>query len=334
MPRRVRIQFPGAIYHIVCRGNRGQEIFYSDVDRQDFLRTLGEACGKTAFEVHAYCLLATQLHLVLATPKANLVPGMQWMLSSYTLRANRRHALSGHLFAGRYKSVLVDGGTEGFLKSVCDYVHLRPARTGLLSPEERLTAFPWSSLPWCLAAPEHRPPWLRTEPLLREYDIPQDTAAGRAEFERRVEALRKGDSEGAAAEHLRSDWGLGSEAFRAGVLKRMDGKLREHHPAALKYQSAEAHAEEIIADELRRLRWSNADLALRLKGDPLKLQIANRLRKETVLPMTWISERLHLGTAKSARPRLRHWQSHQKAASAEEPRPSPAENAEFDVALL
>jgi putative transposase len=90
MPRQLRVEFAGAIYHLMSRGDRRENIFRDDVDRQDFLKTLAEACQKTGFQVHAYCLMGNHFHLVVETPEANLVAGMRWLLSTYTIRLNHR----------------------------------------------------------------------------------------------------------------------------------------------------------------------------------------------------------------------------------------------------
>ena len=83
-------------------------------------------------KVHAYCLMSNHFHLVLETHEANLVEGMRWLQSTYTIRLNHRHKLFGHVFSGRYKALLVDGSGDGYLKAVCDYVHRNPARAALL----------------------------------------------------------------------------------------------------------------------------------------------------------------------------------------------------------
>lgn len=145
MPRKLRIEYAGAIYHVMSRGNRRADIFLDDVDRQDFLKTMAEACDKADFQIHAYCLMRNHFHLVVETPQGNLVEGMRWLLSSYTLRLNHRHKLFGHVFSGRYKSLLIDGSSPGYLKVACDYVHLNPVRAKLLAAGERLLAYPWSS---------------------------------------------------------------------------------------------------------------------------------------------------------------------------------------------
>jgi REP element-mobilizing transposase RayT len=109
MPRQLRIDFPGAIHHVMSRGDRRENIYLDDVDRQDFLKTLAEACQKTDWQVHAYCLMRNHFHLVVETPDANLADGMHWLLSAYTIRLNRRHETPGHVFSGRYKALVVEG---------------------------------------------------------------------------------------------------------------------------------------------------------------------------------------------------------------------------------
>jgi putative transposase len=215
MPRKVRVEYPGAIYHIMSRGDRRENIFLDDVDRQDFLKTLAETCQKTGFQMHAYCLMSNHYHLVVETPNANLVAGMAWLQSTYTIRLNHRHKLFGHVFSGRYKSLLIDGSGTGYLKSACDYVHLNPVRAGLLKSEDRLMAYPWSSFGLYLAAREHRPGWLRVERLLGEHGIQQDTALARKEFEMRMEARRAEESDEESLQAFRRGWCLGSPEFKA-----------------------------------------------------------------------------------------------------------------------
>src|SRR3954463_13545820 len=113
MARRLRVQYPGAIYHILSRGDRREPIFHQDEDRRRFIATLARACEKTGWQVHAYCLMPNHFHLVVETPQANLVAGMKWFLGVYTSRFNRRHKLFGHLFSGRYKSLIEKGSVNG-----------------------------------------------------------------------------------------------------------------------------------------------------------------------------------------------------------------------------
>jgi putative transposase len=303
MARQVRVQFPGAIYHVMSRGDRREKIFLDDIDRQDFLKTLAECCQKTGFEVHAYCLMSNHFHLVVETPEPNLSEGMRWLLSSYTIRLNHRHKLFGHVFSGRYKAVLVQKERGDYFRTACDYVHLNPVRARLVSPQERMLAYPWSSLGWYLSGPAHRPAWIHSARLLQAYGV-SDSPAGRERFEAALEGLRAREGADDHWNAVRQGWCLGDEEFRQEILAQIDGQVQEHHPGDLKRESAEARAERIITEELKRLAWTSADLALRLKTDPDKLRIAQRLRAETILSVKWIAARLHLGTHRSASTRL------------------------------
>ena len=86
MARKLRIQYPGALYHVMNRGDRREDIFLDDHDRNAFLTTLGQACEKTGWQVHAYCLMGNHFHLVVQTPQPNLSDGMRWLLQTYTSR--------------------------------------------------------------------------------------------------------------------------------------------------------------------------------------------------------------------------------------------------------
>jgi len=148
MARPLRIQYPGAVYHVMARGNQGQEIFKDDRDRQCFLETLGEACEKTGWTIHAYVLMGNHYHLLVETPEGNLVSGMKWVQGAYTQRYNSRHRLFGHLFQGRYKAAIVDGRDEDYFQVVSTYIHLNPARANLIRVgAERLKGYRWSSYP-------------------------------------------------------------------------------------------------------------------------------------------------------------------------------------------
>jgi putative transposase len=120
MGRKLRVEYPGALYHVMSRGDRREASFRDEEDRRRFIATLGEACGKTGWQVHALCLMSNHFHLVVETPPPNLVTGMKWLLGTYTGRFNRRHKLFGHLFSGRYKALIVDGSGKGYLKTVGD----------------------------------------------------------------------------------------------------------------------------------------------------------------------------------------------------------------------
>src|SRR5438105_6821022 len=130
MARKARVEFAGAIYHVLDRGDRREAIFEDDEDRREFIGTLGEACARTGWRVHAFVLMSNHYHLLVETPEANLVAGMRWFQTTLTVRFNRRHRLSGHLFQGRYKAVVVNPEEPGYFTALSDYIHLNPVRAG------------------------------------------------------------------------------------------------------------------------------------------------------------------------------------------------------------
>ncbi len=295
MARKLRVEYPGAIYHVMNRGDRREAIFRDDVDRKQFMSTLEEVCGKTNWQVHALCLMDDHFHLVVETPRGNLVAGMKWFLGTYTGRFNRRHKLFGHLFSGRYKALIVDGSGNGYLKTVCDYVHLNPVRAKLLRPDQPLRAYRWSSWPQYLKKPRQRPGWLRVDRLLGEMRIPKDSPAGRRELERQVEA-RRSMEEGGTYKLIRRGWFLGEKSLKKELLAQMKEQMGAEHYGMERQETAEAQAEEIITKELRRCRWREEDLGWRSKGDAVKVALAARLRGETVMTVKWIAQRLGMGT--------------------------------------
>jgi REP element-mobilizing transposase RayT len=294
MPRKIRVEYEGAIYHVMNRGDRRELIFLDDEDRRCFIATLGEACAKTGWQAHALCLMPNHFHLVLETPQPNLVAGMKWLLGTYTARFNRRHKQFGHLFSGRYKALIVDGSGTGYLKTVCDYVHLNPVRAKLLTAEQALRAYVWSSWPEYIKSPAKRWEWLRVDRLLGEYRIPQDSAAGRRHLETQVELRRTAES-GGDCRKIRRGWCLGDDVFRKELLGQISERMGENHYAAERQESGEMEARDIVAAELKRLGWTKKDLARRRKGDAGKVGIARRLRTETTMTLKWIAAELQMG---------------------------------------
>src|ERR1035437_2548889 len=207
---------------------KGSVLIVYRLDRKRFVAALGEACTKTDWQTHAYCLMLNHFHLVMETPNANLVAGMRWFLSTYTARFNRRHKLFGHLFSGRYKSLIVDGSGNGYLRPVCDYVHLNPMRANRLRSDQPLKDFAWSSWPEFLKPPEERLAWLRADRLLGELRIPKDSAAAREQLEQYLEQ-RRTQEDGEEFKAIRRGWCLGDETFRQELLEGVHTRATESH---------------------------------------------------------------------------------------------------------
>ena len=163
MPRSVRVEYPGATYHVMARGNNGQEIFLNDDGRRLFMASLEDACGRTGWRIHCYVLMSNHYHLLLETPEANLVAGMKWLQGAYTQRFNAMFRHRGHLFQGRYKAIPVQGESdpEYFLR-LSSYIHLNPFRAGICGEglEHPLHGYVWSSYPAYAGQTCRFPDWL------------------------------------------------------------------------------------------------------------------------------------------------------------------------------
>lgn len=154
MARPLRLEFPGAVYHVTSRGNERRSIFRSDRDRRAFLGFLAETVRRFAWSVTAYVLMPNHYHLLVQTPEANLSRGMQWLNGSYAAWFNAAHERAGHLFQGRFHSFLIE--KETYFDQVLRYVALNPVRAGMcVSPDQ----FKWSSYR-ATAGVETPPGWL------------------------------------------------------------------------------------------------------------------------------------------------------------------------------
>ena len=299
MARQLRIEYAGAIYHVMSRGDRKENIFLDDEDRRRFLRSLGEVCERAGWRVHAYCLMGNHFHLVLETPQPTLVAGMKWFLGTYTQRFNARHGMRGHLFAGRYKSLLVDGSDDMYLRVVCDYVHMNPVRAGLLGEQGRLEDYAWSSFPEYLKSAEQRVGWLRVDRLFGKLGIQRDDERGRREFGE-IMAARCG-VEGHADEELwkgiRRGWKLGAKDFverLVGMGLGGEGNTVIHSAEAVE-ETMEERARGIVRGFLEERGMGLEEFRKLRKGHGDKLLLARELRRQTTMTMAWIARELNAG---------------------------------------
>src|SRR5882672_1801612 len=178
MARKLRLEFPGAIYHVINRGNYRAFVFKSEGAKQAFEDCLFAACERSGWLLHAFVVMGNHYHLAVETPQGNLVAGMQWLQSTFANRFNKLRGERGHLFQGRYKALLVEEGDA--LGMLCHYIHLNPARAGLI-PVERLREYRHSSYRY-LGEPKARPAFLRPTTALLEAGGLADTPAGRRAY--------------------------------------------------------------------------------------------------------------------------------------------------------
>ena len=159
MARPLRIEYPGAFYHVTSRGNEQKDIFKSDIDREKFLSYLVSASERYGAEIHAYCLMTNHYHMMLETPLGNLSQIMKHINSSYTSYFNIKHKRVGHLLQGRYKAILVQA--DAYAAELSRYIHLNPVRAGMVKfPED----YRWTSYRFYTEGGE--PLWLNTKFIL------------------------------------------------------------------------------------------------------------------------------------------------------------------------
>jgi REP element-mobilizing transposase RayT len=160
MSRPIRIEYPDALYHVTARGDRREDIFEDDQDRQTFLATLEQVITQFNWTCYAWCLMDNHYHLLIQTPDGNLSKGMRQLNGVYTQASNRRHQRVGHLFQGRFKAILVD--SDAYLLELARYVVLNPVRAGMVKKPENCA---WSSYRASMGL-EPAPPWLAEDGLL------------------------------------------------------------------------------------------------------------------------------------------------------------------------
>jgi putative transposase len=163
MAREWRIEYEGALYHVLSRGNERRNIFVDDKDRNLFLDTAGEMSQRFEVDIGAYVLMDNHYHLLMRTRRANLSKSMQWLGATYTKRFNTRHFRSGHLFQGRFKNMLVQN--DAYLLELSYYIHRNPVRAGMV---KRVSSYRWSSYR-AYAYDDQRVKWLNTELLLSQF---------------------------------------------------------------------------------------------------------------------------------------------------------------------
>ena len=309
MPRQKRVEYAGAIYHVMARGNRRGDIVLDDEDRRRFEETLAEVVSRSGWVLYAWVLMGNHYHLLFRTPEPNLVEGMKWFQNTWTRRFNSRHRFWGHLFGGRYKAIPV--GEGGYLTRLIHYIHLNPVRAGMVKKKDGIETYPWSSLADYMLPPRKRRPWVEVTQSLEHVGKP-DTADGRRRFLALTESFVDwkapessgvSDDEGQSLQAtLRRGWYFGTEEFREKLLERLGVVDEEGGETRRKgYGGQQTHdhgvkeAERIIGigEELFELEPGSWEKMA--KGDWRKGMLAALIRKRSLVDNGWLASRLCMG---------------------------------------
>ncbi|MBW1813733.1 MAG: transposase [Deltaproteobacteria bacterium] len=208
MARQWRIEFPGAIYHVMSRGNARQDIFRSDDDRKLFLFLLSDLSERYETEIYAYVLMNNHYHLLLKTKHANLSKAMQWFGTTYTRKFNLINLTSGHLFQGRFKSIIVEN--DAYLLRLSCYIHRNPLKAGIV---QKLSDYPWSS--YRFYAYKKKPPkWLNIKTILNQVSGQDRHRAYR------TKVRQYSDEQGSVMDDIKHGLIYGSEKFIETIKNR------------------------------------------------------------------------------------------------------------------
>lgn len=249
MARPLRIQYPDAVYHVTCRGNEKKDIFRDDADRSRFVQLLNQSVNIYTVKLHSYVLMTNHFHLLVETPLANLSEFMRHFNIAYIGYFNRRHSRVGHLYQGRYKSILVE--KNEYLSILSRYIHLNPVRIKSLQNREQrerykqLISYPWSSLAGYLSK-RKRQHFVQYALVLSEYGGETDKAR-KAYRKVLIEEMTQGRG---VYEEVVGQSVIGSDEFISWVKERflVEGKDREApaHQAIRRYRSKEEVTEVLV----------------------------------------------------------------------------------------
>jgi putative transposase len=292
MPRKQRIEFPGATYHVISRGNYRKDLFVHDKTGEAFESTIYEAAERCGWKLYAYVIMSNHYHLAIQTPEPNLVEGMKWLQSTFATRFNRFRNERGHVFQGRYKSILINEDRP--LLGLIDYIHLNPVRAKLCSVDE-LKEHTLSSFPKYFKRKVDAP--LDRSTLLSLCDLP-DTTGGMKKYQERLKLVdeRNPKKMDELAKKYCRGWFLGSIEAKKALAKDIikDTPIIDWEGVDLK-ELNQSNWEQIVQFEMKRLKVKEADIKNTPKGVDWKVSIAKRLRKETTAKNPWIAKRLQMG---------------------------------------
>lgn len=298
MARRLRIQFPGATYHLINRGNHRRDLFETSGAASSFAAALGEASARFGWAVHAFAILRNHFHLAVTTPTPNLDEGMHWLQTTFAVRFNRFRRENGHLFQGRYQSPLVENGAA--LLRVVNYIHLNPVRAGIV-PAAQIAQFPWSSLARFVRGA--RPAWLAAEPWWSEAGH-QDSHEGWRHYTQQLIALAGAPEKQASSgfDEIARGWPVGTSAWKQALARQHRQRaLEQDLPRDEMRDIKDAHWQAALDARLSHHGKDRTDLVHTRRAPRWKIETASYLRQHAAAPYQWIAGKLALGSPASVR---------------------------------
>jgi putative transposase len=296
MARPLGLEYPGACYHVINRGNYRRDVFAPKGAAEAFERCLGEAAVAFAWRIHAYVIMRNHFHLALETPRPNLSAGMKWLQGTWATRFNRLRAETGRPFQGRYKSLHVESGEA--MARVAHYIHLNPVREKVV-PADRIDEFKRSSLLWF--GRKDRPAWLATEMVLFESGGLSDTAAGWRKYREYLAFLAEEDAKlrDERFGRMSRGWAVGSAAFEQGLKQNLaklghDWKQARLLGGGLVPALRDEHWAETLKEAARLFKTRLDQLPIK-KSSVEKVRLAALLKIATGASNGWLAQHLAMG---------------------------------------
>ena len=294
MARKPRIEFAGAIYHVLNRGNYRQDLFAEPGAAQAFIDCLFEACERMGWTLHAYCLMRNHYHIAIDTPRGNLVEGVHWLQSTFGNRFNRYRGERGRAFQGRYLSILVEPGEH--LANLVDYIHLNPVKAGIVTLDQ-LGQFRWSSYRYFNRPLKERPAFLSCKDWLGVSGL-EDSPAGWKEYHKHLEWVYSKDRrpQKESLGRLTHGWVRGSQGFQDKLLaqfKQMN-EARDWGGEELR-ELNQLEWKRLLNEGIRALGFSLEVAQHADKSAAWKVAVATWLKQRTSVSNRWLGENLQMG---------------------------------------
>ena len=296
MARPLRFEYPGAMHHAINRGNYRSWIFEDDGAKKSFEKTLFEACDEHRWILHAFCVMGNHYHLALETPEGNLSSGMAWLQATFAMRFNRYRKEHGHIFQGRFKSIVVEDAQR--MAWLCHYIHLNPIRANIL-PMASIGKYRYSSLHWLLQGKKGRPRFLDFSATLDACGRLKDGPVGRRKYVEYLSWLSEDEPRQKALnfDRMSKGWAHGSEEFKDALV---EDRKREAAQRVIDGDAGREAKEQLWKTGLNRclkeLKKGKGDISSDAKSADWKVAVCAALRQSFRCQLRWASERLNMGT--------------------------------------